>query len=433
MSAELVPVPQAGAVAAVWSEEQVEILRDQMCAEASDAELGFFAQVASHQGLDPFAGEIIAQMRYDKRAGKKVLVIQPTVAGLRTIAERTGLYGGQSAPEWCGPDGVWKDVWLDTAPPAAARVQVYRKDWVEPQTGIATYASYVQLNNDGRPQAQWASGADYMLWKCAEAAALKRAFRRQLEDAGVNTREYTPPERASMEARLAGLDEDARHALVAEITGGRTDSTREVTDDELLELRAEVARLRAQTQQPHRNLRSVTSVGPGGSETHWYDTETGERVDPPAAAAVPGPGHDPEVCGGTPQGHPGPGTTATAGDAPAVDTPGSDPADVAPGVEGPTPPASTTTTPAGPTPDNPHWPATPRPAPAPAARSAGERADVTQLKWRLNKLTPEERSDMRRWLAAGGYPDTTAVTEDQVAAINAELDRRAAAEEVEPF
>jgi hypothetical protein len=41
---------------------------------------------------------------------------------------------------------------------------------------------------------------------------------------------------------------------------------------------------------------------------------------------------------------------------------------------------------------------------------------------------------MRRWLAnEGGYPDNFDLTEDQVAEINAELDRRAAAEKDEPF
>lgn len=429
MSGELVPAGQPAAVA-VWSDEQAELLRQQMCPGATDVELSYFAQLAERKGLDPFAGEIIAQMRWSEKAKRKVIVVQETVAGLRTIAERTGLYGGQSAPEWCGPDGVWKDVWLEPGPPAAAKVKVYRKDWPEPATGIATYASYVQLGNNGQPVAQWASGADYMLWKCAEAAALKRAFRRQLEDVGVNTREYTPPERVSMEARLAGLDDDDRHALVAEITGGRTDSTRQVDDTEILELRAELARLQA--QPPPRVLRSVTSAGPGGSETHWYDQTTGERVDPPAATtSLPGPGHDQAPNEGRRPGHPGPGTSPPPAAAPAVDTPGSDPADSVV-VDGPTPPASIPA-PAGPTPDNPHWPAAPphprdaKPAPP------GERADITKLKWRLNGLTPEQRADMRRWLAGeGGYPDNFDLTEDQVAAINAELDQRAALPE-EPF
>jgi phage recombination protein Bet len=395
VSADLVPAGQG--VAAVWSAEQVEILRDQMCAEASDAELGFFAQVASHQGLDPFAGEIIAQMRYSKKAGRKVLVIQPTVAGLRTIAERTGLYGGQDEPLWCGPDKQWTDVWLDPTPPAAAKVRVYRKDWLTPITGIATYASYVQLNSEGQPHGQWATGPDYMLWKCAEAAALKRAFRRQLEEAGVNTRDFTPPERVSMEARLAGLDDDGRHALVAEITDGRTSSTRDVDDDELLALRAEVARLQA--QQP-RTLRSVTSAGPHGTETSWYDTETGERVDPPAA-------------------------TPTAAGGSAVDAPGPDPgtAPTAPTVDGPTPPASTTGAAVpGPGPDEPagyvdqngrvHVPDDVRP-------------DVAALQQRIAALAPDEKAEVRAWLAKAKIPDSVNVSEGKVRAVNAELDRRA--------
>jgi phage recombination protein Bet len=419
MSSELVPVGQAAAV--VWSPAQVEILRDQMCAEASDAELAFFAEVAGHKGLDPFAGEIIAQMRYSKKVGRKVLVIQETVAGLRTIAERTGLYGGQDEPLWCGADKVWTDVWLDPGPPAACKVKVYRKDWAQPATGIATYASYVQLGADGRPQGLWGSGADFMLWKCAEAAALKRAFRRQLEDAGVNTREYTPPERVSMEARLAGLDDDDRHALVAEITDGRTHSTRDVDDHELLELRAEVARLRAHAPGP----RSVTSAGPHGTETHWFDPTTGERVGPPMN---PGPGHAQTVAGGPPDGgSPGPGPLPTAARGSAVDAPGpdqkTDPS--APTVDGPTPPASTSgAAVSGPGPDEPgyvdhngrvHVPDDVRP-------------DVAKLQRRIASLPPDEKEAVRAWLARAKIPDSVNVSEGKVRAVNAELDRRAAGE-----
>lgn len=394
MSAELVPASQPNSgVAMVWTEDQVEILRDQMCADASDAELGFFAQVASHQGLDPFAGEIIAQMRYNKKAGRKVLVIQPTVAGLRTIAERTGLYGGQDEPLWCGADKVWTDVWLDPSPPAASKVKVYRKDWEAPITGIATYASYVQLGPDGQPQAQWASGPDYMLWKCAEAAALKRAFRRQLEDVGVNTREYTPPERVSMEARLAGLDDDDRHALVAEITSGRTQSTRDVDDVELLELRAEVARLRA---RPPRVLRTVTSAGPGGTETSWYDVATGERVDPP----------DPTAAGGV-----------------AVDAPGPDRGTALPvAVDGPTPPASTSGAAVpGPGPDEPGYVDQNGRVHVP-----DERADTAAVCRRIDALATAEKADFMAWLAKCKIPPTLDVSEGKVRAVAAELDRRAA-------
>jgi phage recombination protein Bet len=233
--------------AGTWTSEQLEVVRRSVAPGCTDEELAFFAQVCRHKNLDPFAGEIVAIPRWDSRAGRNVLVIQETVAGLRALAERSGLYNGQDPPLWCGPDARWVEVWLDDkTPPAAAKVAVYRKGWDRPTVGIARWSSYVQLDKNGKPAGLWKTGSDFMLWKCAEAAALKRAFKHALADAGISTRELSDASRISMEARAAGLDDDARHALVAEITDGRTDSTRDLTDHEALEVRAELARITAE-------------------------------------------------------------------------------------------------------------------------------------------------------------------------------------------
>jgi phage recombination protein Bet len=225
----------------------MEIVRRSVAPGSTDDELAFFAQVCRHKGLDPFAGEIVAIQRYDKRVGRNVLVIQETVAGLRALAERSGLYNGQDPPLWCGPDARWVEVWLDTnTPPAAAKVTVYRKGWDRPTVGIARYSSYVQLDKEGHPTGLWKTGPDFMLWKCAEAAALKRAFKHAIAEVGLSTRDLSGPSRISMEARAAGLDDTARHALVAQVTEGRTDSTRDLTDQEALEVRAELARISAE-------------------------------------------------------------------------------------------------------------------------------------------------------------------------------------------
>ena len=230
-----------------WDSEQLEIVRNSVAPGCSDDELVFFAKVCEHKGLDPFAGEIVAIPRWDSRAGRNVLVIQETVAGLRALAERSGLYNGQDPPAWCGPDARWVEVWLDTkTAPAACKVAVYRKGWDRPTVGIARFSSYVQLDKQGNPTGLWKTGPDFMLWKCAEAAALKRAFKHAIAEAGISTRELSTPSRISMEAREVGLDDDGRHALVAEITDGRTESTRDLTEDEALEVRAELARLRAE-------------------------------------------------------------------------------------------------------------------------------------------------------------------------------------------
>ena len=259
MTAHPVPVERSTAVAH-WSEEQAALIKQAIAPECSDEFLAFFAQVCRHRDLDPFAGEICAIPRRTKKKDGRgerwetVHTIQVTVDGLRNIAGRSGLYGGQDAPEWCGPDHVWHDVWLGEGPPAAARVRVYRKDYERPIVGVARYASYVQLFTDRdtgeiTPKGLWATGPDFMLAKCAEAQALKRGFPRQLAALGIEVREdLSLPSVISMEARQVGMGDDERHALVAEVTEGRTESTRELEDAEALEVRRRIAEAREQAR-----------------------------------------------------------------------------------------------------------------------------------------------------------------------------------------
>lgn len=283
MSSALVPT------SASWSPEQLEVIRRSVAPGCTDEELAFFAQVCKHKGLDPFAGEIVAIQRWDSKAGRHVLVIQETVAGLRALAERSGLYNGQDPPAWCGPDARWVEVWLDTkTPPAAAKVAVYRKGWDRPTVGIARYASYVQLDKNGNPAGLWKTGPDFMLWKCAEAAALKRAFKHALADAGINARELSGPSRISMEAREAGLDDDARHALVARVTDGRTDSTRDLNDEEALEVRAEIARIRAEVVDADPETGEIS-----GGLNVWDDVTPSPQPKPAARDA----GQVSDACG----------------------------------------------------------------------------------------------------------------------------------------
>ena len=153
-----------------FTDQQIAALRQIGLGANTQADVEVFFHQAKRSGLDPFRREIYMITRKTKNGPKAT--IQTGIDGFYKIADRvTRATGGTwGIPEtlWCGPNGQWRDVWLEETPPAAAKVTVERNG--SRFTTVATSAEY----NAGSPM--WQKMPARMIAKCAEALAIRRAF-----------------------------------------------------------------------------------------------------------------------------------------------------------------------------------------------------------------------------------------------------------------
>lgn len=161
------------------TEQGMKILLDSSreLREAPPAFQRTFAEICKRTQLDPLARQIYPAKRTANNVDKWSADV--SIDGFRLVAQRSGDYAGQVGPEWCGPDGVWRDIWTSAEHPFAARVGVLRRGFSAPLYAIAKWSSYAATTK-GELTFIWKKFPDLMLAKCAEALALRRAFPMEL-------------------------------------------------------------------------------------------------------------------------------------------------------------------------------------------------------------------------------------------------------------
>lgn len=172
-----------------WTDDQLAVLRHTCTERATPADFRIFLHRCQQLELDPFAGQI----HLVDYGGKPT--IQVGIHGLestaRTTADRGGFDIEWEDDLWCGPDGVWHDVWVSDEPPTAAKAVVLRDG--KRYSAVALYRENVGMRKvyegpknhrvwtgEWEVNDMWTKRPAHQTAKCARAQALRKAFPRQL-------------------------------------------------------------------------------------------------------------------------------------------------------------------------------------------------------------------------------------------------------------
>lgn len=274
------------------SADEIALLKRTMLSKFAEDEQESFVRLCQRTRLDPFTKQVYATKRYQKERQngeyKKVPVLVPVtgIQGLTAVADRSGQYDGCEI-HWCGPDGVWKEEWLSLDPPAAARCKVYHKNRHRPEVAIARWDGYAatQWDNDSKRWILtdfWQRMPDYMLGKCAKAAALRGAFPDQLSNLYI---------REELDSQITEADAESAADIAAERLKEARDKAQLAADlrDEKSAHSAPQSVLGPATPPPQQPPRDEGDIdfGPSGVLPPPAQWPTQPAPPPPPLSVVP--------------------------------------------------------------------------------------------------------------------------------------------------
>lgn len=170
-----------------WTNREAQIIGEVLGVGLTQDDLRAYAAICRHTGFDPFQKQIYAW----KDKGR--LTVHIAINGWRARAASTGLYRGRIGPQWCGPDGQWRDVWLDDKkPPVAARCGIRRADAPDPVWAVVKYSEFerTQARMGAKNPTIWDEKPVHMLGIRSEYQALQAALPEVFEATRELIRQY---------------------------------------------------------------------------------------------------------------------------------------------------------------------------------------------------------------------------------------------------
>lgn len=166
-----------------FTEDKIQLIKNTVARGCTDSELDLFIHSCKRLGLDPFMRQIYAVKR-----GTGPMTIQTGIDGYRLIAERSGKYMPGREPTF-----IYDGKQLISA---TAYIKRLGPDSQWHEIAATSFMSEYEVTTSPT----WKKMPHVMLAKCAESAALRRAF--PAEMSGV----YTEEEMAQADVQKAALN-----------------------------------------------------------------------------------------------------------------------------------------------------------------------------------------------------------------------------------
>ncbi|MGH3955922.1 MAG: recombinase RecT [Mycobacterium sp.] len=188
---EIVPATETALVIAdtqtEFSPAQVAALKQLGVDDAPRGDLDVFFHTAKRLGLDPFTRQIYLIGRKTKVGGYRgeperwetKYTIQTSIDGYRVTGHRIARREGMGRPvvrrQFCGRDGIWREVLIEDGPPVAAKSEIFCDGELVGEA-VVKFIEYAQTKANGDLTGMWRDKPTVMIGKCGDAAAWRAAF-----------------------------------------------------------------------------------------------------------------------------------------------------------------------------------------------------------------------------------------------------------------